>query len=199
MAEDPERLGRFIERLGDFLVGITEGQIEAAEGKLSGLYVWGDVAYVKGMLFSPDFWRKYHKPQLKRICDIIHSAGLKAIYHGCGNATPVFEDLIEVGVDMYNPLEAKSGLDVLELKRQLGTRMGFNGNINVQVLATNDREKVRSEVLRKLNAAKGGGFIFQSDHSMPSNVDPATYDYAINLVREYGDYPLDLGEFDENV
>ena len=199
MAEDPERLGWFMERLGDFLVGIAEGQIEAAEGKLSGLYVWGDIAYVNGMLFSPDFWRKHHKPQLKRICDTIHAAGLKVIYHGCGNASAVHEDLIEVGVDMYNPLEAKSGLDVLKLKRQFGDRLGFNGNINVQVLATNDREKVRGEVLRKLNAAKGGGYIFQSDHSIPSNVDPATYDYVINLVREYGNYPLDLGEFDESV
>ncbi len=199
MAEDPERLGRFMERLGDFLVGVAEGQIEAAEGKLSGLYVWGDIAYVNGMLFSPDFWRRYHKPQLRRICGVIHDAGLKVIYHGCGNALAIFEDLIGVGVDMYNPLEAKSGLDVVELKRELGNRLGFNGNIDVQVLATNDREKVRREVLRKLNAAKGGGYILQSDHSIPSNVDPATYDYVINLVREYGDYPLDLGEFDEDV
>jgi uroporphyrinogen decarboxylase len=102
-------------------------------------------------------------------------------------------------VDVYNPLEAKSGLDVVELKRRFGDRLGFNGNIDVQVLATNDREKVRGEVLRKLNAAKKGGYILQSDHSIPSNVDPATYDYMIRLLREHGNYPLDLGEFDENV
>ena len=95
--------------------------------------------------------------------------------------------------------EAKAGLDVLELKRRFGTRWAFNGNIDVRVLATNDRDKVRREVLTKLGAAKGGGFIFQSDHSVPDNVDPATYDYAIGLVREHGTYPLDLGEFDQDV
>jgi len=199
MAEDPKRLARFIERLGDFLIGIVEGQIAAVGQQLTGMYVWGDIACTRGMLFSPDYWRAVHKPQLKRICDAIHAAGLKVIYHGCGNASPVFEDLIEVGVDAYNPLEAKAGLDVVELKRQFGDRWAFNGNINVQVLETNDREKVGREVVRKLNAAKGGGYILQSDHSMPSNVDPVTYDYVIQLAREFGQYPLWLDEYDEAI
>lgn len=198
-AEDPERLGKFVQRIGDFLVGITEGQIEAAQGRLKGMYIWGDVAYVHGMFMSPDLWRKYYKPQLKRICDVCHKHGLKTIYHGCGDARAIYEDMIEAGVDCYNPLEAKAHLDVVELKKQYKGHWSFNGNINVQVLETNDREKVRTEVLRKLNAAKGGGYIMQSDHSMPNNVDPATYDYIIQLVRKYGNYPLNLGEFDEEL
>jgi len=163
---------------------------------LSGMYIWGDIAYDKGMFFSPQYWRDVYKPQLTRICTAIHAAGLKTIYHGCGNCLPVFEDMIEAGVDCYNPLEAKAGLDVVDLKRRFGNRLAFNGNLDVTVLATNDRDKVRREVLTKLNAAKGGGFIVQSDHSMPSNVDPATYDYVVQLVREHGTYPLALGEFD---
>jgi len=199
MAEDPCRLERFAERLGDFLVGIVEGQISAAKNKLTGLYVWGDVACRQGMMFSPDLWRRIHKPQLKRICDAIHAAGLKVIYHGCGNALAIFDDLIECGIDAYNTLEAKAGLDVVELKRKYGRRLAFNGNINVQVLETNDRDAVRAEVLRKLNAAKGGGYIAQSDHSITSRVAPDTYDYVVHLVRQYGTYPLQLEELDEAV
>ena len=199
LAEGPDRMATFIERIGDFMVGVAEAEIEAADGKLTGMYIWGDVAYDKGMFFSPTYWRYVYKPQVARICDVCHAAGLKTIYHGCGNASPVFEDLIEAGVDGYNPLEAKAGLDVLKLKRQFGSRWAFDGNIDVQVLETNDRDLVRGEVLRKLNAAKGGGFILQSDHSMPDNVNPATYDYVIKLAREHGTYPLDLGEFDEDV
>ena len=195
-AEDPEQLGRFVERIGDFLVGIAEGQIEAADGRLKGMYIWGDIAYVNGMFFSPDLWRKYYKPQLKRICDACHAHGLKTIYHGCGDARAVYADLIEAGVDCYNPLEAKAHLDVVDIKRKY-PHWAFNGNINVQVLETGDLEKIRAEVLRKLNAAKGGGYIFQSDHSMPDSVSPAVYDYIVKLVREYGNYPLNLGEFDQ--
>jgi hypothetical protein len=199
LAEAPGRMARFIARLGDFLVGIAEGQIAAAAGKLRGLYIWGDIAYDHGMFFSPKYWREVYKPQLKRICDAAHRAGLKTIYHGCGNASAVFEDMIEAGVDAYNPLEAKAGLDVVDLKRRFGRRWAFNGNIDVRVLATNDRDKVRREVLTKLNAAKGGGYIFQSDHSVPDNVAPATYEYVMQLVRECGKYPLALGEFDQTI
>ena len=110
-----------------------------------------------------------------------------------------YEDFIEMGLDSYNPLEAKAGLDVIDLKRRYGRRWAFNGNIDVEKLATNDRDAIRREVLTKLNAAKGGGFIFQSDHSMPDSVDPATYDYAISLVREHGRYPLNLEEFDRTI
>ncbi|MHC4199295.1 MAG: uroporphyrinogen decarboxylase family protein [Planctomycetota bacterium] len=199
LAEDPGRMAKFIERLGDFAVGIVKGQIEAVGDKLSGLYIWGDIAYDNGMFFSPDYWREAYKPQLAKICDAAHAAGLKTVYHGCGDARVVFEDMIEAGVDAYNPIEAKAGLDVLDLKRRFGSRWAFDGNIDVRVLETNDRDKVRREVLTKLNAAKGGGYIFQSDHSMPDNVDPATYDYAIKLVREHGTYPLELGEFEVDV
>ncbi len=192
LVEGPDRLEKFVRRLGDFLIGIVEGQLESVGDKLTGMYVWGDVACTNGMLFSPDLWRRLHQPQLKRICDRIHQAGLKVIYHGCGNALPVFDDLIEAGIDGYNTLEAKAGLDVVELKKQFAGRLAFNGNINVQVLETNDREKVRAEVLRKLGAARGGGYILQSDHSISSNVDPATYDYLVHLVREHGQYPLKL-------
>ncbi|HOW18469.1 MAG TPA: uroporphyrinogen decarboxylase family protein, partial [Phycisphaerae bacterium] len=196
MAEEPGRVARFIERLGDFLVGIAKAQIAAAKGRLTGLYIWGDIAYVRGMFFSPDYWRDVYKPQLKRICDVIHAAGLKAIYHGCGNASAVYEDMIEAGVDAYNPLEAKAGLDVAELKRQFGNRWAFNGNLDVRVLATNDPEQIRREVLTKLSAARGGGYIPQSDHSIPDSVAPASYDYVIQLVREHGRYPLAMHKCD---
>jgi len=192
IAEAPDTIARFVERIGDFMVGIARAQILQAAGKLTGLYVWGDVAYRNGMLFSPSYWREVFKPQLKKICDEIHRHGLKVIYHGCGNAEVLFEDMIEAGIDAYNPLEVKAGMDVVDLKRKYAGRLAFNGNINVTVLATGDREAIRREVLYKLSAAKGGGFIFQSDHSVPDNVAPKDYAYAINLLREHGGYPIKL-------
>jgi len=199
MAETPDAIARFVERIGDFMVGIAREQILQADGKLAGLYVWGDVAYRNGMLFSPSYWREVFKPQLKKICDEIHRHGLKVIYHGCGNASVLYEDMIEAGIDGYNPLEAKAGLDVVELKRKYAGRLALNGNIDVTVLASGNREAIRREVLYKLNAAKGGGFIFQSDHSVPDNVAPKDYAYAIDLLREYGRCPLQLDEYDEPV
>ena len=192
----PDELGRFIERLHAFNLGITEAQIKAAGGKLDGMVIWGDVAFRKDLFFPPDYWRKTFKPGVKAMVELCHSYGLPVIYHGCGNVKRILEDFIETGINAYNPLEAKAGLDVVDLRRQYGHRLGFCGNMDVIDWAHKTPEELKPIVLRKLNAAKGGGYIFQSDHSVPTNVSGQNYDYVVNLVREYGKYPLQLGEYD---
>ncbi len=192
----PEEFGRFVQRTNEFALEITKAQIEAADGLLDGMVIWGDVAYTKDMFFSPDYWRRYYKPGVKAIADVCHEHGLPVIYHGCGNVNRIFADFIEIGVDAYNPLAAKAGLDVVDLRRKYGHKIGFCGNMNVIEWAECSQEELKAIVLRKLNAAKGGGLIFQSDHSVPSNVSGENYEYVVNLVREYGQYPLQLGKYD---
>jgi uroporphyrinogen decarboxylase len=192
----PDEIARFVERINEFAVEVTKAQIKAADGLLDGMVIWGDVAYRKDLFFSPDYWRKHFKPGVKAIIDVCHEHGLPVIYHGCGNVKRIFEDFIEVGVDAYNPLEAKAGLDVVDLRRQYGHRIGFCGNMNVLEWAEEGQEGLKAIVLRKLNAAKGGGYIFQSDHSVPSNVSGQNYEFVVNLIRQYGQYPLQLGEYD---
>ena len=195
----PERMGACINKVGQFYLDMAKAQIDAGEGLIDGFMIWGDVAYGKGMFFSPDYWREYFKPWVKAIADYAHEKGLMVFYHGCGNCKAIFADYAEIGIDSYNPLEVKAGMDVVELRKQYGHAIGFCGNSDMQVWETGDKEKIRAEVLRKLNAAKGGGFIFQSDHSVASNISGQTYDYIVKLVREYGTYPLQLGEFDQEI
>lgn len=192
----PEKIGKFIKRVGEFVIEMTKAQIKAADGLLSGMVVWGDVAYVNGMMFSPDYWRKHFKPVVKEIINVCHQNDLPVIYHGCGDARVLYNDFIEIGLDSYNPLEAKAHLDVIDLRKEYGHNMGFCGNMDVMRWADLPMEELKAYVLRKLNAAKGGGFIFQSDHSVPHSVSGERYDYVVKLVREYGKYPLDLGEYD---
>jgi uroporphyrinogen decarboxylase len=196
MGEYPDEIARFVERLHVFNLGIVRAQIRAAAGRLDGMVIWGDVAYKKGMLFSPAYWRQHFKPGVKALIDECHAGGLPVIYHGCGNSKKIFEDFIEVGVDAYNPLEFKAGMDALALRRQYGHRIGFCGNMDVQLWSSATPEELKAAVLTKLNAAKGGGFIFQSDHSVPGDVSGERYDYVVRLVRQYGTYPLRLGEYD---
>ena len=199
MGEFPDEMGEVINRLGAYYLAMAKAEIEAGAGLLDGLVIWGDVAYKKGLFFSPAYWRKYFKPWVGQMVAAAHAAGLPVIYHGCGNVQAIFPDYIEIKIDGYNPLEAKAGMDALDLRRQYGHRMAFCGNSDVQIWESGDRAAIRHEVLRKLNAAKGGGLIFQSDHSVSSGVSGQTYDYIVKLVREYGRYPLKLAECDEPV
>lgn len=190
----PERFGEAINRIGQFYLDCLKAEIKASDDLLDGMVIWGDVAFSQNMFFDPEYWRSYFKPWVKAMTEYCHQSGLPVIYHGCGNVKSILGDFIEFGLDAYNPLEAKAGLDVIELRREYGHQLGFCGNSNIQVWETGDRDLIRKEVLRKLNAARGGGYIFQSDHSVSSSVSGQSYDYIVNLVREFGSYPLELGE-----
>ncbi len=192
----PDAVAGFVERLHAFNLGLLKAQIRAGGGMLDGMVIWGDVAYKKGLLFSPRFWREHFKPGVKAMIDCCHEHGLPVIYHGCGNVNRIFEDFVELGVDAYNPLEFKAGMDVLPLRRTFGHRIGFCGNMDVQAWSQAPLEDLRAVVLTKLNAAKGGGYIFQSDHSVPDSVSAERYEYVLNIVRAHGRYPLALGEYD---
>ena len=195
----PDQYGEQINRIGQFYLDCMKAQIRAADGLLDGMVIWGDVAYKQTMLFDPEYWRAYFKPWVKAMIDECHKNNLPVIYHGCGNVELIFEDFIEMGLDAYNPLEVKASMDAVQLKKRYGNKIGYCGNSNIQVWETGNKELIQKEVLRKLNAAKGGGFIFQSDHSVSSEVSGRTYDYIVKLVREYGKYPLNLKEFDEEI
>jgi hypothetical protein len=200
MGEYPDEMGAVVNRIGAYYLECAKAEIDAGKGLLDGFVIWGDVAYKNGMFFSPLYWREYFKPWVARMTEYAHANGLPVIYHGCGNIKAIFQDYIDVKIDSYNPLEAKAGMDCVELRRQYGHAMGFCGNSDMQVWEKGDRAAIRREVLRKLNAAKGGGYIFQSDHSVSSAVSGATYDSIVKLVREFGNYPIQLpAEFDEKV
>ena len=200
MGEDPERMGAVINRIGAFYLECAKAEIDASKGLLDGFVIWGDVAYKKSTFMSPGYWREYFKPWVAQIAAYAHANGLPVIYHGCGNVKAIFQDYIDMKIDAYHPLEAKAGMDVVELRQKYGQCIGFCGNSNMQVWESGDREAIRREVLRKLNAARGGGYIFQSDHSVSSAVSGQTYDYIVKLVREFGTYPIALpAEFEEAV
>ena len=199
MLLEEEKFKAFIDRIGDFVYKLALYQIKESKGRLSGMYIWGDVAYVNGMLFSPEIWREMFKPHVKKIIKACHDAGLLVIYHGCGNATPIYEDFIEIGLDGYNPLEVKSNLDVVKLKDEYNGRLAFVGNFDVRILEKGNRDEIKKELLYKLKAAKNGGWICQSDHSVSSDVEPESYAYLVELVKEYGNFPIDYKKIEKEL
>lgn len=189
------KVKKMLERVEAFEIQLGLKQIKMG---VDLMFVGGDVAYDKGMFYSPDTWRNFFKPVLRNMCQAYKKAkpDIKILYHGCGNASAIFEDLIECGIDAYQSLEVKAGLDVVELKKKYRNRLAFVGNIDVRDVLTGDKTNLEADVLRRLNAAKGGGYIPMSDHSVPDNVPVENYDFYMELINKYGQYPLRLGEHD---
>jgi len=191
MATHDDLFAALVDRLGRFLLDFAKAQIEAARGRLSGMYVWGDVAYVRGMLFGARRWRELFRPHVEALIALCRQHELMVVYHGCGDARDIFDDMVELGLDGYNPLEAKAGLDAVQLKQQYAGKLAFVGNIDVRVLESGDPQAIEREVRYKLQAARGGGWVFQSDHSVSSEVEPESYELALKTLRQWGVYPLE--------
>lgn len=154
-----------------------------------GLWVYGDVAFNTGPFLSPAQYRELLKPSHTRLFKWFKDRNLPVIYHTDGRFTPLIDDLLETGVDCFQPLEAKAGMDVRQLKRTHGHRVAFMGNIDVMTLITNDRTKIEAEITSKFAAAMpGGGYIYHSDHSVPPGVSWETYRFVMELVDRLGWY-----------
>lgn len=171
-----------------FLIGMFE---LAREGGLEcdGAFIYGDIAYKNGPFMSPRHYREFVQPCHRRLFDAFHARGMPVIFHSDGDIRPILDDLIAAGVDCINPMESRAGMDLRELAPRFGDRLSFCGNIDVTVLATNDRDRIRAELESKLRAAMPrAGYIYHSDHSIPPGVRLDTYQFVLDEVRRIGRY-----------
>ena len=152
-----------------------------------------DVAGQNAMLISPRSYRKILKPRHKEICDYIHAhTGAKIFMHSCGSIRSIIPDLIEVGVDIINPVQVSAaGMDSAELKREYGKDLIFwGGGVDTQrVLGTGTVQQVREDVRRHVtDLMPGGGFIFNTVHNIQGNVPAENIIAMWEALQEYGLY-----------
>lgn len=154
-----------------------------------GLWIFGDIAYGSGLLFSPRHYREVLMPFHRRLCQLAHRHGCQVIYHSDGDVTQAIPLLVECGVDCLHPLEVKAGIDVVALKAEWGDRLAFMGNIDARLFQANDRAGLEEEIRTKVPAAMAdGGYVYHSDHSIPPGTTLETYRYALKLVERHGRY-----------
>ncbi len=154
-----------------------------------GILFSSDLCYRNGILFSPSTYRSLMMDLHREYADLCHENGMLLILHCDGDVRELIPLLIEAGFDCVEPLEARAGNDVRELKPLYGDRISFFGNTDMDVLVTGNRQLIREEVVSKVVAAKpGGGYVHQSDHSVPPTVSYDAYRYWMDLAREYGEY-----------
>ncbi len=87
--------------------------------------------------------------------ELCHKHDFPVIYHSCGNGAPIYKDLVDIGLDGNNSVEAKAGLDVVELRKEYKDKLAFVGNVDFMEWSKLDKPVLKKYILRKLNAAKG--------------------------------------------
>ena len=146
-----------------------------------------DMGYKGTQFFSLDMYRDLLKPFHKRAIDWAHARGIRAHLHSCGNINPFVPELIEIGLDGLNPLEVKAGMDPVHMKQTHGDRLLLHGGVDAVLWDQPDR--IEAEIERVLPVLKqGGGYIFSSDHSVPSSVSLADFKRIVDCAKRVGAY-----------
>lgn len=186
LVEQPEWLVDVFNTMLDVNIALLEMVWD--EGYTFDSIMWyDDMGYKHNQFFSLRTYRNLLKPVHKRAVDWAHSKGIKAHLHSCGDIRPFVPELVEIGVDALNPLEVKAGMDPALLKQQFGKDLVFHGGINAVLY--NDMEALEAEMRRVIPIMKQqGGYIFSSDHSVPSSVSLADFKQIIRLAKELGAY-----------
>lgn len=146
-----------------------------------------DLGYKGHQFFSVQRYREFLKPFHQRAIDWAHSKGIKAHLHSCGDINPFVPELVEMGLDALNPLEVKSGMDPVSLKKKFGDSLVLHGGMNA--IYFDQPEKIEAEIVQKLPVLKkDGGYIFSSDHTVPDSVSLEEYRKIVELAKKYGSY-----------
>ncbi|HAJ34190.1 MAG TPA: hypothetical protein DCL15_00660, partial [Chloroflexi bacterium] len=116
---------------------------------------------------APKTWRKFFKPRMANFIAEVKAINpqVKVAYHSDGMIDPIIPDLIEIGLDVLNPIQPAS-MDPVRLKQQYGDNLCFWGSLDVQhTLPFGTPADVRAEVLTRLTTlGQGGGLILGPTH-----------------------------------
>ncbi len=146
-----------------------------------------DMGYKGKQFFSLKTYRELLKPYHKRAIDWAHAKGVKVRLHSCGDINPLLPDLLEIGIDALNPLEVKAGMDPIQIKKDFGSQLVLHGGINA--VHWDSPETIEAEMRRVIPKVKeSGGYIFSSDHSIPSSVSLSDFQRIIGLAKDLGSY-----------
>jgi uroporphyrinogen decarboxylase len=187
----------FLDRLTETIIAAQEHFLDEVGDLIDVHFAADDLAGQSGPLISPDIFRKLVKPRWARILAAIKSKTKAQIFfHSCGAVAEFLPDLIEIGVDIINPVQVSAtGMNAGDLKRRFGKRLSFwGGGCDTQrVLNLADPEQVRDEVRHRIrDLAPGGGFVFNAVHNIQPGIAPANIVAMFATAKECGRYPIAL-------
>lgn len=168
MIENPELVEIFFDNAADFTQKVC---LNALEYPIDWVWLGDDIGGQSAMMMSPTMWRSMLKPRLAGIIQAIRSKrpGITIAYHSCGAIRPVIADLIEIGIDVLNPIQPLCpGMNPEELKKEFGNSLAFMGGLDTQeFLIYADPEEVSRHSHRLIEAmSQGGGYIFAASHTI---------------------------------
>jgi uroporphyrinogen decarboxylase len=187
-AEQPAAIAVLLRRIADYQIALIRRLIACGADAIRATDDYGGQ---QSGLMSPRMWRRLIKPELTRIISATKDAGAMFFLHSCGHIMDLVPDLIEVGVDVLDPIQAGAN-DHAQLKRLYGDKLTFMYGVNSQgALSQGTPDAVDADVRECIRVlAPGGGYILGPDNSIA--IPEANYRAYLAAGERYGRYPIRL-------
>ncbi len=154
---------------------------EALRYDIDAVYFGDDWGQQHGLLMGQDLWKEFIFPHIKRMYATVREEGKTVFIHSCGDVDELFDELVAIGVGVFNPFQPEV-MDVAALMEQYRGRLAFWGGISTQrTMPYGTPEDVRREVRRMYDLGRGGGYILSPSHSLEGDVP---LENLIALVEE---------------
>ena len=182
MMEAPSFVEDLLDAICDYNVALVE---QAVQYDVDAVHFGDDWGCQLGLLMGRDAWERFLMPRLARQYGAAKAADKFVTIHSCGKVQEVFPQLIEIGLDCFNPFQPEV-MDVYAMKRQYGDRLSFWGGISTQrLLPYGTPEDVRKEARRMMaEVGRDGGYIIAPAHGIPGDAKPENILALIETVNE---------------
>jgi uroporphyrinogen decarboxylase len=186
--DHPDFVHSLLEAIADYNISQIR---EALKYEIDAVYFGDDWGQQHGLQMGPRLWHQFIYPELKRMYATVHDYGKYVFIHSCGDVDEVFEDLVGIGLNCFNPFQPEV-MEVEDLMKRYRGRLTFHGGLSTQrTLPFGTVEDVRAETKRLLKMGAGGGYIFAPAHDVEGDVPLENMLAFIELVQNqpgYRDY-----------
>ncbi len=178
--EHPEFVRELLSQIADYNIEQVQ---EALKYEIDAVEFGDDWGQQHGLQMGPRLWRQFFKPELKRMYDSVRSAGKAVFIHSCGDVDELFDDLVEIGVNCFNPFQPEV-MDIHALKKSYQGRLSFFGGLSTQkTLPFGSPDDVVNETQRLLEMGAEGGYIFSPAHDVEGDVPLKNILAFVNTIR----------------
>jgi uroporphyrinogen decarboxylase len=183
--DHPEFVRELLNTIADYNIAQVK---EALKYDIDAVYFGDDWGQQHGLQMGPKLWRQFIYPVLERMYRAVHEGGRYVFIHSCGDVDELFDELIAIGVNCFNPFQPEV-MDVPALLRKYRGRLVFHGGLSTQhTLPSGTMQEVRSETHRLLEMGREGGYIFAPAHDVQGDVSLENMLAFIELLQDQTGY-----------